>query len=193
MTREEIEKAPSEKFSNDEWKPLIDFFWERYQKRYFNQIKSLQEHDDYEIRNNCGFLITTIDCILIETLEQYYAGKSKTEGNHTEAFLSFFQRANALKEIIKDYDDAGYFYGFVRSGLIHQSKTHKKSLINKKRSTPILDWVDPDNKNEGLKLNRDEFHRCVHEEYKTLIENLKMEENVELRDRFKSKLLTLID
>ncbi|WP_367867105.1 hypothetical protein [Pedobacter sp. WC2423] len=68
MTIEEINNASEEVYQDEQWKPLIDFFWDRYNKRYFDQIEVLQKHEDFEIRNNCGFLIATIDCILIETL-----------------------------------------------------------------------------------------------------------------------------
>ena len=80
MTVQEINNVSTENYSDNDWKPLIDFFWNRYNKRYFNQIEVLQNHNDQEIRNNCGFLIATIDCILIETLEQYYSGTDESNG-----------------------------------------------------------------------------------------------------------------
>lgn len=193
MTIKQINQVSIEKFSEEEWYPLLNFFWNRYNKRYFNQIQCLQEHDDFDIRNNCGFLIATIDCILIETLEQYYSGKDESEGKNHEPFLSFFQRAKAFKESIMDNKDAGKFAGLVRSGLLHQSKTKKASIINKKSSTSILEWIDKNDKSKGFKLNRDKFHQCVVDEYKTLIENLKKQENTNLREKFKSKLITLIE
>jgi hypothetical protein len=193
MTVQEISNAPVDKYSVKEWKPLIDFFWDRYNKRYFDPIKILQKNSNKDIRNNCGFLVATIDCILIETLEQYYSGKDESEGSSHEPFYNFFKRSDAFKIVIKDEKDAGKFAGLIRSGLLHQSKTKKASIINKKATTPILDWVDNKEKNKGFKLNRDKFHNAVFNEYKLLVGKIKEDGNSELRKKFKSKLTTLVE
>ncbi len=129
-----LQDAAIEKFDDQKWGPLIAFFWDRYNKRYFDQIECLRNNNDRAIRNNCGFVIATIDCILIETLEQYYSGTDETVGNNHDPFLSFFQRSKKFAAVIKDVRDAGKFAGLVRSGLLHQSKTKKASIINKKIS-----------------------------------------------------------
>lgn len=193
MTIEEINKAPEDQYHDEQWKSLIDFFWDRYNKRYFNQIKVLQEHTDYQIRNNCGFLMATIDCILIETLEQYYSGSDASIGSLHDPFLLFFTRSDFFNKIGWGVKDAGKFAGLVRSGLLHQSKTKKASIINKKSTTPLLDWIDANNKNKGFKLNRDKFHQAVLHEYEVLIELLKQDDQIVLRRNFKSKLKTLIE
>lgn len=194
MTIEQIDTVPSDVFTQEIWQPLIDFFWERYNKRYFDQIEVLQNHPDYNIRNNCGFLIASIDCILIETLEQYYSGKDESDGNKLhDPFYKFFSRVDAFKNVIKENGDAGRFAGLIRSGLLHQSKTKKASIINRKSKTPVLDWIDEKDKNKGFKLNRDKFHKIVFNQYQKLIDNIKKPENSDLRKKFKSKLRTLIE
>lgn len=192
MTIETLQAAPTATYTED-WKPLVDFYWSRYNLRYFNPIKELQKHTSYAIRNNCGFLVCTIDCILIETLEQFYSGQDETKGATQDAFLRFFARSSFFKEIIKDRKQAGLFAGYIRSGLLHQSKTKKASILNKKSSTPILAWIDPADPTKGFQINRDLFHQAVLIEYGQLIENLKLPENKLLRERFKSKLATLIE
>lgn len=193
MTNEQIDSAPADSYSENEWNPLVNYFWDRYKKRYFDPIEILQKHANPQIRNNCGFLITTIDCVLIETLEQYYSGTDASKGNNTDPFLSFFQRADQYKSVIQDRKDAGIFVGFVRSGLLHQAKTKKASVINKNIKTPILDWIDDSDKLKGLKLNRDKFHTSVYEEYEKLIQKLKINGNSVLRKNFKQKLKTIIE
>lgn len=192
MTKVEIEKGPTDNFNEKDWTPLVNFFWERYNKRYFNQIECLQNHSTNEISNNCGFIIASIDCILIETLEQFYSGEDESKGKNHDPFLLFFTRAEALKTLNFDKDDAGKFVGFIRSGLLHQSKTKKASIINKRPSTPILAWIDVKDKSKGFQLNRDKFHKCVCDEYRKLISELEREGNSDLRSKFKSKLITLI-
>jgi len=193
LSKEEFEAASNQDYDEKSWKPLIDFFWNRYNKRYFLPIKALQDHTDFEIRNNCGFLVASIDCILIETLEQYYTGQDESLGKLHDPFYSFFKRSKAFKGAIENDQDAGKFAGLVRSGLLHQSKTKKASVINKKNSTPIIGWIDPSDKNKGFEINRDLFHSNVHEEYKNLIKNLKSSNNVDLREKFKSKIQTIIE
>jgi hypothetical protein len=192
MTKEKIDKIPTDNYEEVTWEPLIDFFWNRYNKRYFNPIKVLQDHYDFDIRNNCGFLIATIDCILIETLEQYYSGEDESTGKNHDPFYCFFKRSEAFKNVIKSDKDAGRFAGLVRNGLLHQSKTKKASVINKRRSTPIIGWINSSDKSKGFEINRDLFHSNVVCEYHKLIENLKIPENNDLRVKFKSKILTLI-
>jgi hypothetical protein len=194
VTSEQIEKIQTSGFDESSWNPIIKLFWDRYNKRYFDQIEILQKHSNNNIRNNCGFLIATVDCILIETLDQFYTGTDETKGtkNH-DPFLSFFKRSDDFKNVIKEEADAGKFAGLIRSGLMHQSKTKKASIINKKSSTPILEWIDEKDKNKGFKLNRDKFHACVLSEFQILIESLKLPKNEELRKNFKDKILTIIE
>lgn len=193
MTKAEINNAPTNEFDKILWEPLINFFWDRYNNRYFYPIESLQNHPDIKISCNCGFLIATIDCVLIETLEQYYSGKNKTTGKSHNPFLLFFKRSNAFNNINLNEEDACKFFGLIRSGLIHQSETKKESKINKRSTTPILGWIDEKDKNKGFKLNRDKFHKSVKDEYIKLIEEIKKPENTDLRTKFKSKLLTLVE
>lgn len=192
MTLKDIDNAPNDSYDEALWKPLIDFFVRRYTERYFAPIKALQTHSDYKVRNNCGFLIASIDCILIETLEQYYSGTDKTQGKNHEPLLSFFLRTEEFKHLNINEQDAGKFAGYIRAALLHQSKTIASSVINKKSSTPILGWIDPLHKQHGFKINRDKFHHAVESEFYRLIEKLKSDESILLRNRFKQKMQTLI-
>jgi hypothetical protein len=192
MTAEQIKSISADTYS-EEWQPVIDFFRDRYQKRYFAPIQELQTHKSFDIRNNCGFLIASIDCILIETLEQYYEGTDETEKSTQDAFLNFFSRSVAFRKVIKDQKDVGLFAGLMRSGLLHQSKTKKSSIINIKSETPILGWIDEGNKRLGFQLHRDKFHQAVIDEYDVLVEEIKKEDNKILRRKFLDKILSLVE
>lgn len=193
MTTEEINNASEDVYQDEQWKPLIDFFWDRYNKRYFDQIEVLQKHADFEIRNNCGFLIATIDCILIETLEQYYSGNDESQGKLHDPFIWFFERSDAFKKMGMDSSAARKFAGLIRSGLLHQSKTKKASIINRNFKTPLLGWIDANDENKGFQLNRDKFHKAVLHEYNVLITLIRKDEEIVLRRNFKNKLKTLIE
>lgn len=187
MTTQEITNLPTDQFV-DEWESAIILFKKRFQDRYFSQIEILQSHPKTKL--TCGFLITSIDCILIETLEQFYEGEDEVRLTN-RSYYNFFQRADELNGVFNDQADAGRFFGIVRSGLLHQAKTKQKSIINIRRSTPIIRWINPDDRNLGFEINRNLFHRCVINEYDVYIENLRKHENELLRRNFKSKMLTI--
>ena len=193
MLKEQIENVSIEKFIKKEWDPLVKFFWKRYNMRYFNPIAYLQKSTNFDIRNNCGFIITTIDCALIETLHQFYCGTDKTKGKNRDPYFEFFKKIPELSSIITNEKDAGLFLGFIRDGLVHQTKTKKASIINRKCSTAIIEWIDKNEKDKGFKINRDKFHEAVYNEFENLIEQLKKDENIELRERFRKKLITIVD
>ncbi len=188
----DLDKINIDEFVNEEMKPLINLFWQRFDNRYFNQIKILEQNSEKKIRNNCGFLMTSIDCILIETLEQFYNGTDESKMKTQKVFQNFFSRSKELKQIIKTQKDAGKFAGFVRSGLIHQSKTKNETKINKKESTPILAWIDEANKNKGFLINRSLFHKHVRQEFENYINKLKIKEEKKLRENFIKKMKTII-
>ncbi len=187
----ETEKKITDVYNEAEMLPLINQFWERYNTRYFNQIEELQNHDKKEIRTNCGFLITSIDCILIETLEQFYAGTDESKIKTQKVYQNFFGRDDELKKVIKTQNEAGKFAGLVRSGLLHQSKTKIETKINIKKGSPILGWIDDDNKSKGFIINRNLFHKHVKMEFEKYIEKLKIPEESNLRKNFVSKMKTL--
>ena len=188
MTSKQIENL-SEKQFDESWQPAIALFWKRFNTRYFDQIDVLLTNS--KTKSTCGFLVTSIDCVLIETIEQFYLGEDETKSIDT-SYFNFFSRANSLNGIFETTKDAGKFAGLIRSGLLHQAKTKKSSIINIKKETPIIGWIDIDNKNLGFKINRNLFHKCVKQEYSNYVEQLKQPENSDLRNKFKTKMLSII-
>lgn len=187
MTRNEIQNLQIGPVSN-EWEAAFRLFEKRFDDRYFSQIKVLQTNPT--TKHTCGFLITSIDCILIETLEQFYEGEDEIKLTN-KSYFNFFERADELKGVFKDHTDAGKFFGLVRSGLLHQAKTKQGSVINIKKDTPIIRWVNEDNKSEGFEINRNLFHECVVNQYANYIVALRQDNNEQLRKNFKKKLLTI--
>ncbi len=192
IKKEDLDKIDTNDFNEFQMKPLIKLFWTRFDNRYFNQIDVLEKHSNKEIRTNCGFLMTSIDCILIETLEQFYEGTDESMNNTQKVYQNFFGRNEEFKNIIKTQQDAGKFANFVRSGLLHQSKTKNETKINIKISTPIINWIDEEDKNKGFLINRSLFHKHIKQEYVKYIEKLKLKDEKQLRNKFIKKMKTLI-
>jgi len=192
MKKEDLDKIDIDEFIDSEMNPLIELFWQRFNNRYFNQIEILEKNSKKEIRINCGFLMTSVDCILIETLEQFYAGTDESKVSTQQVYQIFFSRDEELKKIIKNQKDAGIFAGFVRSGLLHQSKTKSETKINIKKTTPIIEWIDEKTPNKGFLINRNLFHKHVRKEFEKYIDKLKLKEEKKLREGFIKKMKTLM-
>jgi hypothetical protein len=173
MTLEQINKLNPDTPESENWDTAIEFIRERFHKRYFNQIQILQDHPNKEISNNCGFIMLSVDCIVIEVLQQFYDGTDESHPNTTDAYLKFFRRNAKWSDVINTQLKAREFANQIRAGLLHQAKTKEQSILNKKRDTPIIDWIDATDITKGLIINRDLFHKEVMREFESYLELVK--------------------
>ena len=98
----------SEKYQNTDWKSLnllddnnvnwtdgISIIKDRFFSRFFSQIEKIKD-DEFS-----GFVVMSIDCLLIETLMQFYLGVDNTEVNYKreqwKAFKDFFKNSTYFK------------------------------------------------------------------------------------------------
>lgn len=190
MKIEQINNLNVETPDHESWDVVIKFIRDRFYKRYFNQIEILQKHVNKDIRNNCGFIILSVDCIVIETLQQFYEGKDESQ-NTASSYLNFFKRNYNFSSIINTQLKAKEFASQVRSGLLHQAKTKGKSILNKKKTTPLIAWVDENEPRNGLVINRDLFHKEILFEFENYIQLLKIGERI-IREKCIMKLKTIV-
>ena len=64
--------------NSPDWTTAIEIIKERFEARFLKPVEILIAHPEKEIRVNSGFLVMSIDCLLIETLNQFYLGLKKT-------------------------------------------------------------------------------------------------------------------
>ena len=76
---------------NDNWEKATDIFYDRINGRFLAPVDAIVDHDSYEIREFSGFSILAIDCLIIETLNQFYKGIDETSGENWKAFRDFFK------------------------------------------------------------------------------------------------------
>jgi hypothetical protein len=193
----------SPKYKSEDWKSLnltkrYSSYWktganivqDRINGRYLVQIDILEKHLKREIWEFSGFLIMAIDCMVIETLNQFNLGIEDTNriyrNRNWESFSDFFKRSNFFKDHFDDIK-AHIFYDHIRNGLLHQSQTKRKSLINIKEKE-MVKKVNSDDINEGMIINRRLFHKALLNEFNSYIEKLKTDNLI--YDNLREKCVT---
>lgn len=183
------------KYFSKDWCKGADIVHDRIHGRYLAQIEVLEEHLDRAIWLYSGFLIMAIDCMVIETLNQFYLGLNDTDEKYYrenwKSFRDFFARSEFFQNDFDD-DKAKIFHDHIRNGLLHQAQTKEKSLINIKLPSMITQ-VTPSNVSDGIIINRERFHRALVNEFEQYINKLKTDDNVfdDLRQKCVNKLETI--
>lgn len=76
-----------------DWSKAVHIFYDRIQGRFLAPVEAIEKHPDDNIKWFSGFAILAIDCLLIETLYQFYNGVNETDIDHQKAFWHFFEQA----------------------------------------------------------------------------------------------------
>lgn len=107
--------------SLNHWEEAIKLFKDRINGRYLNVNKILISSDFSD--SEPYMEIMSVNCALIECLEQFKNGRKQTKYRGVrDAFISFLtKRTNFKKEFNENY--ANIFYDNVRNGLLHQAGT----------------------------------------------------------------------
>lgn len=149
-----------------DWDKAFEIFEDRINGRYLKQIEVLDLNPNRKIGTYAGFSIMSITCLLIETLEQFWNGNLETSrdnpsngqiSNDAMAFYKFFQRSENFKDFFNTLEKANVFYIKIRCGLLHQGQTKGKSLIHIRSSEPMLAWINTNQIQDGLSINRRKF------------------------------------
>lgn len=124
-----------------------------------------------------------IDCLLIETLQQFIEGVSRTPGRKSECYFKKF----LIFRFKEDFDDekAKMFYKQIRCGILHQAETKESSKIKISHELPIVKFTK---EKDGLIINRKKFHEKLKKAIKSYIEQLKDKTNEPLRNNFRKKM-----
>ena len=171
-----------------DWDKAIKIFKDRMEGRFLNQIDVLNKNPNRKIGVFAGFAVMSLDCLFIETLEQFYKGKIRTgQGMDEKAFFNFFQRSSKFKSFFNTQTKATIFYQQIRCGLLHQAQTKKKSTIHI-RNKKMLQWVNPQKIEEGLRIQRRFFHDEIVKIYNSYLDKLKEKRNLNFRRKFKRKM-----
>lgn len=178
----------SKKDSAD-WAIAVDIFEDRINGRFLKQVDELTSNRDKNVRAFSGFVIIAIDCLLIETLEQFYRGKKRTgKDKDDQMFHDFFQRSAELKHFFDTIDKSRIFYSQIRCGILHQAQTKKQSTIHIKSGTPALSWIDITDNQKGISINRNKFHKAVKNVFTQYLSDLRKGKDFNLRQKMQRKM-----
>jgi len=164
-------------FSAEEgWQTAIDIFEDRIRYRFLVVVDAIQ---DYEFS---GFAIMALDCLLIETLQQFYEGKV---GQTREYFCRFLTGTSF--GTFFDTKKAGMFYSSIRCGILHQAEIKGSSRILIRPGIPLVTWAEDGN---GLLINRLLFHEQLQREFSDYVARLREGNppDAKLRSKFKTKM-----
>lgn len=163
-----------------DWCQAVDIFRDRMETRFLSFVR-LIEKNEY-----AGFAVLALDCLLIETLQQFFCGKKETpRGKNKEYFIHFLTNTSFSQYF--DKDKATRFYECIRCGILHQGEVKGNSRVLIGKEVPLARL--PNNGN-GLIINRRLFHKellKVYEDYASKILNCGNESQI-LRANFRRKM-----
>lgn len=152
------------------WENGIKIIEDRFNSRFITHINAIKNEEF------SGFIIMSIDCLLIETLMQFYLGEEDTDkqfkNNHWRAFRDFLKNSKHFSSDFKTTKICKTFYSHFRCGLLHQAETKKGSLIKICRPE-LLKLVDIKDASKGLIIDRQKFHDNLLLEFDDYLLNLK--------------------
>jgi len=166
-------------FSTEEgWQKAIDIFEDRIRGRFLKPISCIERYI------YAGFVVLAIDCLLIETLQQFHEGVHTTPGGQYETFFVRFLTETSFGNYF-DKEMAEMFYQQIRCGILHQAEVKSNSNVSIRKEIPLVKYTDD---RKGLVMNRKLFHQQLVREFEAYIARLRDLSNQELRARFKKKM-----
>lgn len=161
-----------------DWPVAIRIFRDRIEGRFLRYIRKIASY------NFSGFAVMALDCLLIETLQQFYEGAKETPVKKSGAYFVKFFTSGIFKECFTE-EIAKIFYSDVRNGILHQAEIKRNSKISIKRLYPV---VSLSNGKTAITVNRRLFHSSLLEEYDAYLRRLANPEEKKLRNNFRKKM-----
>lgn len=161
-----------------DWREGIRIFADRIEGRFLKVVAMIECYE------HAGFAVMALDCLLVETLQQFREGKEETPRAKSKEYFVGFLTDKAFGSFFTR-EMAERFYDQIRCGILHQAETKENSKLRIGVDTPL---VEPTSDGRGLIINRKLFHHrlvCVFEEY---LASLGDSSQVELRENFRKKM-----
>ncbi|ARU63691.1 hypothetical protein CBW65_23705 [Tumebacillus avium] len=171
---------------NDTWEEALEIFSDRMDARFFDAIQLLLEQchrKGQQWQHNLSFSIMALNCLLIETLQQFYEGLESTPSRRNQdAFRKFLRRSvhfNFPRAI------ADQFYGKIRCGILHQAETKDNVALSFTNFGPMVEYTE----HGWLVFNVNYVTEALIKEYVDYCNRLRLSSETELRQNFINKMI----
>jgi len=165
--------------TEDEWQTAIDIFEDRFRGRFLEPISRIEGY------TCAGFAVLALDCLLIETLQQFREGVPRTPSGQSKTFFVCFLTKTSFRSYFTTKKMAEKFYHQIRCGILHQAEVKENSKVLIRKDTPLIKYTDD---RKGLVINRRLFHQQLVQEFEDCVARLREPSNQELRKGFKTKM-----
>lgn len=166
-----------------DWAVAVNTLAARIHERYVAPVDFLIASEAIKppFERRFGFTVLAIDCLLVETLGAFIEGLEDTEGRSKKTFCTFLRtRWQFAGEFTTD-DLAQKFYQQFRCGILHQAESGGESKVWS--VGPLLHV-----KGTAITVNRNKFHDCLKEEFRSYLTELRDPRNLVLRENFRRKM-----
>lgn len=166
--------------TEEEWQKAVKILEDRIRGRFLRVIEFIESYE------YSGFAILALDCLLIETLQQFREGVPKTPVRKSkEYFVRFLTETSFGKFFNRNL--ANMFYEQIRCGILHQAEIKGSSRVLIRPQAPLVSLADDRN---GLVVNRELFHGQLIKEFEDYVSLLRKNNppDEKLRRNFKRKM-----
>jgi hypothetical protein len=161
-----------------DWVRAVRVFHDRIETRYLEHIESIIN------RSTSGFAVLTLECALIETLQQFRTGEGKTPKSKVgKYFVSFLTETSFGGHF--DAPKAELFYTAIRCGLHHQSEAEGNSRIKRGGGRPLVAYTAD---GKGIVINVNEFHQLFKSVLAEYEDSIRDATKADVRDAFRKKM-----
>jgi len=164
--------------SEADWQKAVDILQDRFETRYLEHIRILIE------RSTSGFVVLSLDCAIIETLQQFRCGQPKTPDRQVRKSFIAFLTTTPFSEHFDEHL-AEIFYYTVRCGLLHQTEAGDTSRIKRGGEIPLVAYTSD---HKGIVINTKAFHDSLEKTISDYADQLRDPGSVELRAAFRRKM-----
>lgn len=161
----------------EDWQKAVNILEDRLRGRFFDIVEKIEHHEF------AGFAVLALDCLLIETLQQFRQGRNETPTRQSPRyFVDFLTQTSFGKHF--DEPTAEQFYVQVRCGILHQAEVKKNSRV--RIDTDEMVRLTPDG--QGMIINRKKFHQELETVFEQYLAELRNPANSEQRAHFRAKM-----
>ena len=159
-----------------DWPTAVAIVRDRLHGRFLHFAdKCLQ--DDYS-----GFVVLSIDCLLVETLQQFIEGETDGRNKSERCFKRFLARPR-FRSDFKPAKTRKLFYTDIRCGLLHQAQAKNKWLVRRNQPA-MLQQLGTD----GYIIDVERFHAAMKVSLDDYLAEIVRPENTELRTKLWTKM-----